>query len=124
MNWIITALAWLVAIFMVTRVPMKTRIVGVGIAIVAGVLLGIGEYSRGRVHGRIENGVQIGSAVLTNLASAAQAAIEGIIRSNRLDAAGVSTEHKAMFSNALDLIKEGETNANTASHGTALPRLP
>jgi hypothetical protein len=125
MNWIVTAGAWIVAIYMVTRSSVKTRILGIAIAILAGVLLGISEYNRGRVHGRIEHGVRIGSEVLTNLGFAVQMALEDIIRSNRLNTGNVSDEHKTMFSNTLEILsKEEKTDANTASHGTALPRRP
>jgi len=125
MNWIITAVIWIVAIFMVTRHTISTRLLGIGVAILAGALLGIAEYNRGRMHGRIENGVQLGSAVLPNLASAVQATLEGIIKSNRLDTTGVSTEHRAAFSNALELMgKKKNTDANQTAEAIGASVAP
>lgn len=81
------------AVILVARPSLRTRMLGVGIAIAAGVLLGVGEYQRGRVHGRIETGLQLGASVATNLASAARSSLESLIRSNRLDGSDVSPGH-------------------------------
>ena len=80
---------------------MRTRITGVCLAILAGSLLGLGEYQRGRTHGKIEASITAGSTATTDMLAAMKSAVEGVINSNRVHSAQVSPKDAAIFSNAI-----------------------
>jgi hypothetical protein len=120
-NWIGTVVLWILSIYMVTRSSLKLRIIGISISILAGSLLGIGEYKRGCFETNIKCAVDV---VSTNMVEALRASFNDIIQNKRLDATNVTPEQRSIFSNYVERSYQKKTETNESSQPIGTEAAP